>query len=557
MDYANNKNVLITGLLILLLISFIVNAFIIFRLSKIDAHIDKMAEIRISLPPELQKKIAANYEQALSESSQAAAIYEQALKKQADQLAELQKRIDRDYAQASKDQSVKLAELQQKIISNHESALKDTTIQLAELSKQKIAGNEVAADKAFQLAQQCVRNGDLIAAKIYCLNAINHAPDKKQYFEELMKIQEKFPTETTVDDLEQISRILELGLYQVNAEEVSSVRRMLESVSQVIGKLRTESAEMEKRQIEENTRQLFASVKTGTLSQEHIDGLKEEARLQALQERVIALNELRANSDAVPDLNPGWCDDEIRRTGLLLEFTAAANAMTTHLNTAEQLLSGENPEKQLPAINSLVQTANGILSQSWGLDLAMLPGECSATLMETARRIERIEIKFNQVKSAPAFAKIQTLDGQIRRITTGKYTYRIQAIQNHIREITVLMQEVYDPDNRKTIEKNLEDYSRILSDYNAARYRSYQAWAVGKCNEAFQLYSSWKRVDEKDAIQVIDTYLTTIDSSLLAPETMKLYQDVLSKQFAEMNWKQIAKYEANLATSVKFTLEDF
>ena len=215
------------------------------------------------------------------------------------------------------------------------------------------------------------------------------------------------------------------------------------------------------------------------------------------------------------------------------------------------------PEKQLPAVNSLVQTANGILSRSWGLDLALLPGECFASLMETAQRIERIEIKFNQVKSAPAFAKIQALDAKIRKITTGKYTHRIQAIQNHIREITVLMQEVYDPDNRKTIEKNLEDYSRILSDYSAARYRSYQSWTVRKCNEAFQLYSSWIRVDEKDAIQVIDTYLTTIDSSLLAPETMKLYQDVLSKLFAEMGWKEVAKYEARLATSVKRTLEDF
>lgn len=499
MDYSKNKNVLITGLLLLVLIAFIVNALVIVWLNKIDAHIDKMAEIRISLPPELQKKIAANYE----------------------------------------------------------SALKDTTTRLAELSKQKIAGNEVAADKAFQKVQQCVENGDLVAAKIYCLNAINHAPDRKQYFEELMKIQQKFPTETTVDDLEQISRILELGLYQVNAEEVSSVRQMLENVSLAIGKLRTESAEMEKRQIEENTRQLLASVKTGTLSRERIGGLKEEARLQVLQERLAALNELRANSDAVPDLKPGWCDDEIRRTSLLLEFTAAANAMTTHLNTAEQLLSGENPEKQLPAVNSLVQTANGILSRSWGLDLALLPGECFASLMETAQRIERIEIKFNQVKSAPAFAKIQALDAKIRKITTGKYTHRIQAIQNHIREITVLMQEVYDPDNRKTIEKNLEDYSRILSDYSAARYRSYQSWTVRKCNEAFQLYSSWIRVDEKDAIQVIDTYLTTIDSSLLAPETMKLYQDVLSKLFAEMGWKEVAKYEARLATSVKRTLEDF
>lgn len=573
-----NKIVTI-GLLILIGINLFLTFCLRGRINEVDAHVGKMEEFRISLPPELQQKIAANYEQALKEqsgqlaelqqkiaasyeralveSNQATANYGQTLKEQADQLAGLKQKLDQNYEQALKEQSVKLTVFQQKITANYASALTETVTLLTELSKQKIAGNEIAAENAFKLALQCVKNNDLPAAKLYCLNAINHAPDRKQYFEELMKIQQASSVGTTVEDLEQISRVLELGLYQVNAEDVSSVKQMLESVSQEIDKLRTESAETERKQIAENTKQLLASVKTGDLSWERICGLKDEIRLQTIQERMTALNELLANSDVISGQEFDWCDKEIHKTNVLLEYTSAANAMTAHLNTAEKLLSGENSEKQLAAINSLIQTANGLLGQSWGLDLALLPQDYAANLKEIAQHIAGIEIRFNQIKSTPAVVKIRSIDEKIRGISEGKYTDRINAIQNHIREIGVLMQEVYDPTARRTVEKNLEEYSHILSDYNAARYRSYQAWAVEKCNEAFKLFSSWIRVDAKDAMRVIDTYLTTIDSSLLAPETMKLYQDVLSKQFAEMNWKDIAKYEARLATCRKMVLEDF
>jgi len=56
---------------------------------------------------------------------------------------------------------------------------------LVEMCRSKVLGNEVEADLSYQKAIQALNAGEVSLAKLYCMNAINHSPTKKLYFETL------------------------------------------------------------------------------------------------------------------------------------------------------------------------------------------------------------------------------------------------------------------------------------------------------------------------------------------------------------------------------------
>lgn len=123
---------------------------------------------------------------------------------------------------------------------------------VALLAKQKIAGNELAAEEAFKTATALMKKGDFTSARLYCLNAINHAPDKKQYFDTLYRIIEANKS-TNISELEQLRSVLELGLYQVDSRDIPAMSKMLATVVNKQEKISEESAKLqsqnEKRQI--------------------------------------------------------------------------------------------------------------------------------------------------------------------------------------------------------------------------------------------------------------------------------------------------------------------
>lgn len=440
---------------------------------------------------------------------------------------------------------------------------------IKKISQEKIEGNEKLAEEAFGRAKKFVEKKDFDSAKLYCLNAINHNPNKKEYFQELLNITDRYK-QLGIDDLEVIQNILKLSLYQVDSENIPGIKDMLSDISKKMDFVSKKNEQELLSENEQRTEKTINAFKTGILSWEELIKTKENVRLlESAKKRLEGLEALLSIIDSSSQEHQEqikWCEGEVPKTKALLEYAVIMNSIEAPLKKAESLCAEAegNKSDKLPAVNSMIQTANGFLSQAWNIHLEILPENFNESLQKQASRIAALEVKFHKLKSQPAFDKIKAIEENITDIsinekdkTKSKYTKGMKSIQGKIHEIMTLLPGVYDLEMRREIEKNLNQYSEKIKELNAERYKKYQEWAKDKCKEGFAKYRAWKRVDEVDAIQVISEYLLEIDVSLLAPEVSRLYSNVLEKQFEELSKGKKVDWQVKLATGKKKSLEDF
>lgn len=431
--------------------------------------------------------------------------------------------------------------------------IEQATKEIAALAKQKISGNEVVAREAYEKAQDYMQKGNFAMARLYCLNAINHAPNKKAYFETLIGIDKAKGTPSTQAELDAIRSVLELGLYQVDSKDIPDMMKMLASVNDQIRKISEKAAESQKQEEKRRCAEALASLKEGgKYAWSILSQGRPEYSVDLVRERLTVLESL-SSVELSPD-DAAFCRAETNKSNVLLGYLAAMLTIDNALTKAEKLLETSDP--QFPAISSMVQTGNNVLSQLWNVKFDLLPGDARGKVIAQANRIARIEKVFNRKKSAPSMEKINSIYQKLDGTLDGNRTKKIDKLQEGMKNIMALLPEIYDLDCRRDVETKIGNLSDKVKEYSKERYEGYQKWAVKKCDEAFRHYGKWKRVDEDDAVEVVDDHLLEIDPACLAPAVSRLYQDVLHKQFAEMTWRKKAEMESKLATSTKKTIED-
>ena len=423
------------------------------------------------------------------------------------------------------------------------------TQEITLLAKQKISGNEAAARDAYEQAQEYIKKGDWDMARLYCLNAINHAPNQKTYFETLINIDKAKGTAANQAELDGIRSVLELGIYQVDSKDIPAMMEMLAYVNGKSDKISKKAMADQKEEEQKKCAAALALLKKGG---KYAWDNSSQGTVEWIRNRLNVLDSLSSMELASKDA--AFCREEINKSNVLLGYLVAMSTIDNALTKAEKLLEASDP--QFPAISSMVQSSNNVLSQLWNVDFNLLPGNARGKVIAQADRIAKIEKLFNKKKSAPTMAKINQIYQSRNGYLSGNRTQKINALQEGMKEIMQLLPEVYDLDDRRDAENKISVLSDKVKEYSKERYEGYQAWAVKKCNDAFELYRSWTRVDEVDAIEVIERHLLEIDPANLTPAVSRLYQDVLAKQFAEMGWKKIAELESKLATSTKKTIED-
>jgi len=424
-------------------------------------------------------------------------------------------------------------------------------VALNEMAGRKIAGNEVAAVEAFKAAVEFAEKGDWVLAKLYCLNAINHAPGMTGYYTELVKIQNNPAAPGSVDDWGQVRNVLELGLYQVNAGDIPVMVGMLQDVADRIEGVSTALASEMIEQNREAVARALADVANGELSWEKLVVAPGVTAFEKAKERMEVLNEL-AEGNLPVSANEKWVSEEMLRTAALMDYAAAVSTIEDYLDKAEKILNGAGAIRLLPSVSSMVQTANGVLSQSWSINLDLLPADKANNLHRQAERIVEIEKKFNKVKSAPAVAKVRDLDTEIRRayMVRNTHTARMKNIESFIGEIEVLLQEIHDGEEIAKIKGNFAEYGKMLRDNEEARVRAYQEWAVGLCQQAFKQYADWNYITTKDAETLLEK-IQEIDPLELTPDTARLHNEVMQKFFNKLGEKKTVEWQKKFATCDK------
>lgn len=431
-------------------------------------------------------------------------------------------------------------------------AIHNASSNLVEMCRSKVLGNELEAERAYQKAIQVLDDGDFVSAKLYCMNAINHSPTKKLYFEKLLEISRNTGDETR-DDLEQIKGALEIGIFQVGADDVLGMRNMLAGVIDKINNLDA-AAQLSREEEEKSSfEQIWSSLREGSLSCEKIINTDSVDRIILLQNRLAVLRDIDKTRLSSNDVV--WVENQDAWTRASLEYFGLVNSVSSYLLRAEKLL--EEDSSKLGSVNVMVQTASQTLSQALGIDTTFLPATAQDELQSFAKRIEAIEIKFNKIKSQPAIAEVSSLIATVDGIeVAAPYQEKIDSIDEMLSMISQKMTGVFDLDARNSLECKFKKVSSKLGKCRQAQYKAYQSWAIDRCKAGMDKYRSWTRVDIVDAEQVVYTYLIEIDSTLLSPDVARLYQDVLGKQFAELK-DHTVKVEMDLAKHAKRQLSDF
>jgi len=489
------------------------------RINALEQSMNDVKQIKVSLSPELEQKV----ETAVSTSI---------------------KKVESTNEQV-------LSQFKQ----NYESKINAVVSEISEMAKSKIKGNEVAAERAFLTALRLVAEKKDQLAKIYCLNAINHMPYKKQYFEEYFKIYKASIATASLEDIEQIKSVFESGIFQVEEADIAPMQSMLQEILKDYAALAEKTAVAQNKAETEKQLKTLNSLRIGDLSLENVlkDGAIKD--IVMLQRRIEAMGALLEAVDAESE-NGKWLKMNLKQSSTILEYGMAGSNIEKYLDIADAALDKNPPTTELAAISSQVQTANNILSQLWSLDMSALPEKMRENAKHAANRIALIEVKFNKIKSGTALNKIYSFIKEADDVYQKPilYTTKIVKLQQCAKDIMLELSGVYDMEKRKEIELNIEQVSKNIANLNKERYKAYQKWAVEQCDNAFTKYKAETVVSTKEAENFIDGFLLEIDTALLTPEVSTLYQDILRKLLAKVD---AAKYEIKLATRSKKTLEDF
>ena len=539
------------------------NAFLFKKLEQTEKSIRQIEHLRVAIPDDLKNRIENEAKKNLKQAGDATVQtgnnvffkVEKELLRSLGRTEENSKSSYRELSDSAKNIERELINSFKQTAGNSRQKIDNISADIERLVRQKILHDENAAKQAHEEALRLLKAGKPSAAKIYCLNAINHTPGKKQYFESLITILEKSPL-TIPADWEQAKNVLEIGIYQVHSRDVDTMLKLLTAVNK---KIRQHAEFIARNKMEKEQKQLaqaLANLRSGELSWDY---LKEKTiGPNILRKRLEKLNVLVSDYELSQE-NTKFCQKEITSTTAMLEFTLSClNIENTLKRAEEQLNAAEQDPDKLPEISALVQMTHNKISEAWNINnLPLLQHQ--SLLNEQIKRITSIETRFNKIKSKPALEKINAEFAALKTYPANfSYTQKIKVTQGGMRKIAALLAGVFDQQEQQKIQFKLNNYTNLLKEYTLKRYQAYQTWVVEQCKAAQGKTKNVGSVfEEKEAKQIFNICLITVDSTLLSPEVNKVYQSIYTTLMAEFSKDERISYEREIALAPKATLEDF
>ena len=433
----------------------------------------------------------------------------------------------------------------EKIVANAEKRLERMEQEIRAVSMNKLKADEVAVAQAMKKAQEALARNEAALARLYLLNAINHAPHNTACLFEYYKLCKQESDSMSEQEWGQFRNILELAIYQIPPEEIEKIQALYDDVVKSMESRSVAAAKKAEADQKEKIKYSLQELKTGKYAWDKLIDENFFIDLNLIQERLALCNELR---NVVED--DSLINEELNRTVAVFSGLSQIKAVEDTLKNAKDSLSVSPPN--LNSANAQLQTARNGLSQIWSIDYSLVPAEIKKRATELVDHIASLEKNYNKLKSEPACRRIDNTIAEIENISRkdGEFTPRIKAITEKLQEIGTEMREITDADTFKNYEKKITRAGNILQDLQRDRYKKYQRWAIKQCRSSFTKYNA-------EGTKGIDGYLIKIDPSLLSPPVAELYNNVLQKQFAELGTGDLVNYQTNIAIHKKMSLEDF
>lgn len=418
---------------------------------------------------------------------------------------------------------------------------------LAKLLRLQGASNETAALSAFHFAKEALKDGNRDLAKIYCLNAISHAPERPEYLEAYRNL---FPEESSsAEDLDALLSVLQLACYTSNADDVEFLRRLITDVSA------------------QRERAVNRATETVADIAEDADPLPEEYAWKNMPETSAeAITWLRERLAALED---GDTEDS-RKTEQRLALETLSSDAAACLSKAEKTLNSPlvsksdaekaNPDRDiaLAASASQIQVANGLVAQIWVLDfdLLELPEARRREAYALSERVNKLSEKYAHERSRRYVERAKKALEDIRGIAlpaadeldgfpNGDLTGKRLEIVEKLKEADENLKRISSAKALEEIQKELSSENSPaakLQSLDAKRRIAYNLWAIGRIRKSHEASG---KDDQKKRLR-------EIDQALLNPAVSALFATVYSNNFASDVEAQI-----EIAEHEKLSLDDF
>ena len=354
------------------------------------------------------------------------------------------------------------------------------------------------------------------------------------------------------------------------------IKALLALKTDIDEKIKAIAAEAEKKQraADNNALQeMFGSVIDGRLS---LDRCGDDIAL--LNERLSLLNTLSESPVPFPDEGQyrEQITAEIRKSAVRIEYyTSLKTSRSYSANVSRLIKSNENFENAVDVIIEMIAANKLLLASLGALDSDALPSTYVSAVSEERTRLSGLENRFNEKRSEPALKEIEVLKSQITALESkiappefspdikkdGFYTEQLQEHQAIFEKMVDTYSRVYVASSKKDFEREMKSHKAKIEEWSNARFKAYQIWA---CREVLTALEKTPRFSggNKKAKEIVRDHLLKIDSQILEPHVLSLYQDALGKQITELSgttdkWEHAQKIREKLAKEPKISLDNF
>lgn len=424
--------------------------------------------------------------------------------------------------------------------------------------------NHRDAQAAFDMACSAKNVND---AFIYCMNALQKNAGNYDYYNFMSRLAEN---ESDASILEQIERVMELGLYQVPAEKVASLADLL----------RTVQARLSTIEDGKNSEAIPQSTDKGSIdsliqtSWSKIAACQDAKQVSKLcSERLELLQELSAEDSDY--------SEEIEKTVARTSFVSLESSIRSSVSNLRASMSDyeQVPESKLPSLEIDLQSVSGQMTQLCMLVMTAkpewLPSGASEQKDQLCAEVDACRVLLGKARSVPVRRLLDqvvqgaecldkdvcVIDEMYKKSISGQrghYTKQLDEQLVKMRKLSMLVSKLEDKDCAREWSGFLSSINDKISMLQKQRNKAYQIWAVGKCSDARNTYAEKKDAglsDSEAARAAINYHLRWVDVSLLAPQSADIYQNLLSTYKQKIEDEYMMDVEKELVETEKHALE--
>lgn len=400
-----------------------------------------------------------------------------------------------------------------------------------------------AALQALDKGNESLKAGQAETALLYFLNGINHDPKDMKL---LKTVTELANSSDNPDVKARAQTALELASYQVSPGDVETVLALITSIQAKEGtpsKQAVSITDLEKQaeMILKATNPNFCWANLSMI----IKNVKD------VEDILGALESIDAQNPKLSDLNARL--QTLRTTEDALRTCESADNCMRLL----KIEAGKEKPNSLMVETTLL-VYNRFVSELFGKVGNDLPDAMNEHIKlyptQIVQSLDTIRLKLSQSSYDKAMDYITKA-----KKYAGKNNYEtIKVVTANLNEARLASSEISHEGLRQQVEREYAKATERIPDLRKAQYKAYQKWAVSLCDNAWTTYDKTRIVTKQDAFNIFsNNRLQTIDSSLIAPEVARCYENIVSKLFSQLDGASVFNFEKTMSIADKKTLDDF